>query len=181
MSQKRKASKACIGNLQSTRETASGKWRRSTPAESNLSDRDEGRTSDDEIVHLKFLNSNQNWYTISQMDNDSGQDIPDVHPAIQVTEQTNATANASEAGTFNQNQSHFQVELKAVILPSTSVRELCGLQIICLTRSNEILPSLSLDCHCLRVWPSEGNSSKSSTLISTKLLRNVDIKVLKNY
>ena len=55
MSQKQKASKACIGNLQSTRETASGKWRRSTPAESNLSDRDEGRTSDDEIVNLKFL------------------------------------------------------------------------------------------------------------------------------
>ena len=34
------------------------------------------------------------------MDNDSGQDIPDGHPAIQVIEQTDATADASEAGSL---------------------------------------------------------------------------------
>jgi len=39
-------------NLQSARETFSGKWWRSTPAESNLSDGNEERMSDDEIVHL---------------------------------------------------------------------------------------------------------------------------------
>ena len=52
MPRKRKASKACIENLQSARETSSGKQQRSTSAESNLSDSDEGRMSDDEIVHL---------------------------------------------------------------------------------------------------------------------------------
>ena len=52
MPRKRKVSKACIKNLQSTRETASDKQRRPTPAESNLSESDEGRMSDDEIVHL---------------------------------------------------------------------------------------------------------------------------------
>jgi hypothetical protein len=52
MPRKRKASKARIENLQAARETFSGKRRRSTPAESNLSDGDEGRMSDDEIVHL---------------------------------------------------------------------------------------------------------------------------------
>ena len=49
---KQKASKACIKNLKSTRETASDKQQRSTPVESNLSESDEGRMSDDEIVHL---------------------------------------------------------------------------------------------------------------------------------
>ena len=58
------------------------------------------------------------------MDNDSGQDIPDDHPAIQVIEQTDAAADASEAGAFYRNQSHFQVELKAGILPSVPAREL---------------------------------------------------------
>ena len=43
--------------------------------------------SDDEIVHLNSFKP--------QMDNDSGQDIPDGHPAIQVIEQTNAAADAS--------------------------------------------------------------------------------------
>jgi len=43
--------------------------------------------------------------------------------------------------------------------------------IIYLTRSNEV---------CLTIWHSEGVSSKSSTPISTKLLRNVDINVLKS-
>jgi len=47
--QERKASNACIENLQIARERFSGKQQRSTP---NLSDGDEGRTSDDEIVHL---------------------------------------------------------------------------------------------------------------------------------
>ena len=39
-------------------------------------------------------------------------------------EQTNATADVSEAGAFYRNQSHFQVELKAGILPSAPAREL---------------------------------------------------------
>jgi len=38
--------------------------------------------------------------------------------------QTDAAADASEAGTFYRNQSHFQVELKAGILPSVPAREL---------------------------------------------------------
>ena len=58
------------------------------------------------------------------MDNNSGQDIPDDHPAIQVIEQINAAADVSEAGTLYWNQSHFQVELKVGILPSAPVREL---------------------------------------------------------
>jgi hypothetical protein len=49
---KQKALKACIENLQAARETFSGKQQRSTPAESNLSDGNEGRISDDEIVQL---------------------------------------------------------------------------------------------------------------------------------
>ena len=49
-----KASKACTENLQAARETFSGKWWKSTPADSNLSDAgDEGRISDDEIVCFK--------------------------------------------------------------------------------------------------------------------------------
>jgi len=52
MPKKRKASKARIENLQAARDTFSGKRRRSTPAESTLSDGDEGRASDDAIVHL---------------------------------------------------------------------------------------------------------------------------------
>ena len=37
------------------------------------------------------------------MDNDSGQDIPDDHPAIQVIKQTDAAVDVSEAGAFYQN------------------------------------------------------------------------------
>jgi hypothetical protein len=53
MPRKRKASKARIENLQIARETFSGKRRRSTPgspADSDISDSDEGMASDDEIV-----------------------------------------------------------------------------------------------------------------------------------
>ena len=54
MPRKRKASKARTENLQAVRETFSGKQRKSTPADSNLSDAgDEGRISDDEIVCFK--------------------------------------------------------------------------------------------------------------------------------
>ena len=52
MPQKRKASKARIENLNSARKTSPGKRRKSTAVESNLSDGDEGRTSNDEIVYL---------------------------------------------------------------------------------------------------------------------------------
>ena len=45
---------ACTENLQAARETFSGKWWKSTPADSNLSDAgNEGRISDDEIVCFK--------------------------------------------------------------------------------------------------------------------------------
>ena len=50
MGRKRKASKARIGNLQAARKTLSDKRRKSTPADS---DRDEGRSSEDEIVCFK--------------------------------------------------------------------------------------------------------------------------------
>jgi hypothetical protein len=50
MGQKRKASKARIGNLQAARGTLSDKRRKSTPADS---DREEGRLSEDEIVHFR--------------------------------------------------------------------------------------------------------------------------------
>jgi len=53
MPRKRKASKARTENLQAARETFSGKRRKSTPVDSNVSDGDEGRASDDEIVRFK--------------------------------------------------------------------------------------------------------------------------------
>lgn len=55
MPKRRKASKARIENLQAARDT---KRRRSTPAESTLSDGDEGRASDDAIVHLNSFKAN---------------------------------------------------------------------------------------------------------------------------
>ena len=50
MGWKRKASKAHIENLQAARGTLSDKRWKSTPANS---DRDEGRSSEDEIVRFK--------------------------------------------------------------------------------------------------------------------------------
>ncbi|KAF8802251.1 hypothetical protein BYT27DRAFT_6773843 [Phlegmacium glaucopus] len=73
MGQKRKASKAHIGNLQVARGSLPDKRWKSTPAESDLSD---GRTSDDEIVHLNSFKTHQNCYIISQMDSRSDEDIP---------------------------------------------------------------------------------------------------------
>ena len=54
MPQKQKAFRARTDNLQAARETYSGKWQKSTLADSNLSDTgNEERTSDDEIVCFK--------------------------------------------------------------------------------------------------------------------------------
>jgi hypothetical protein len=58
------------------------------------------------------------------MDNDSDHDILDAHAAIPVIEQTDDTADMSEADALYLNQSHFQVELKVGILPSAPAREL---------------------------------------------------------
>ena len=88
LQRKRTASQARIEILQAARETFSSKQRRSTtPADSNLLDGNEGSMSDsdDEIVHF---NSFKTQYTISQMDKNSDEDIPNAHTAIQVIEQS---------------------------------------------------------------------------------------------
>jgi len=55
------------------------------------------------------------------MDNNSDEDIPNAHPAIQVIKQSNA-ADASEAGAFYQNQSHFQAKLDEGVLTVAPAR-----------------------------------------------------------
>ena len=55
------------------------------------------------------------------MDNNSDEDIPNAHPAIQVIEQSDA-AEASGAGTFYQNQSHFQAEINEGVLTAAPAR-----------------------------------------------------------
>ena len=50
MPKKRKAAASRAVNFQAATETLSAKWQKSTPADSNLSNSEEERASDDEIV-----------------------------------------------------------------------------------------------------------------------------------
>ena len=62
MPQKRKASAAHVANLQVARDTLSGKWRKSTPIDSDFSDE---KTLDDAIVWINCFKSLQNYYCTS--------------------------------------------------------------------------------------------------------------------
>ena len=55
------------------------------------------------------------------MDNNSDEDIPNAHTAIQVIEQSDA-ADVSEAGAFYRNQSQFQAEIEEGVLTAAPAR-----------------------------------------------------------
>jgi hypothetical protein len=53
---------------------------------------------------LNLLKPTRNHYTMSQMDNNSDEDIPNAHPEIQVIEQSDGT-DTSEAAASHLNRS----------------------------------------------------------------------------
>jgi hypothetical protein len=67
---------------------------------------------------LNLLKPTRKHYTISQMNNNSNEDVPNAYPPIQVIEQSDA-ADASKAAASHLNQSRFHIEVKGEALTAT--------------------------------------------------------------